>query len=232
MEQDSAASSTAVANRKPSSTSSDSYFSCFHRVPSNCDHGDCSEIIHPANLYVNPLDSVNPAAPLGPPEHVCDDEQTPGKRRFVRPCKQHSNQVVQKIDKGLTATWHRPPFRSATRELVRSQSRDSTSRRRASLKQWLRRQKSDGHTPPQGQATRETTGSQHHHPHFNVTATSPPNSVPAQAPVKPVGGSKFRRGPFSSRMHASPSTGKKLANYHLIPFSKAGEWHMLKPYIL
>ena len=220
-------------HRQTSSTSTDTYASCTTHPqdsPSNLAQPTAESPKH--NLYVNPLDVSSPRLP-NPPSHYppyhghfndlheyYNHQPPPPPQQqqetgFNRPSVQFCpNQVVQKLDSGLTTTWEcesllpNPP-----------QSPDSSGGR-----QQLR---TSMPPPKKSSFKRYKSLSVEKHPRFadiiserNCSST---DNLHSQEFIKPK--LKFRKAvSLANRLHASsPSTGRRLANYHLIANTKSGK---------
>ncbi|XP_074641121.1 potassium voltage-gated channel subfamily B member 1-like [Tubulanus polymorphus] len=175
--------------RQGSNASSDTYASCYTHPPSQASPSN-PDPMNRHNLYINPLDQ--PVDPAPPYDSVYPDHPPPCK---LSPC---SDQFVQKLDEGLTATWQlaHPPL-SPT-----SADEDKSNTSGGEEKPLSKRTKS----LPLGRRARFTDSDSQ-----KSTST---DSINSQGSTR----SRTRfRPPFITKLQSSsPATGKKLANYHLI----------------
>ena len=185
--------------RHGSTASSDTYASCPTHPQSSPSPFDIGGDSGKHNVYVNPLDQALNTVHM--------EESPPNGGKFTRPCRTAigplaSDQIVQKLNDGLTATWHlAPPFFTPEGHRKRANSRGSESSP-SPLKQALRRNKSLGIKPK----ARFTDGD-------SMRSHSSSDSINSQGSVKSKG---LRFKPFAGRFHGSSPTGQKLANYQLI----------------
>ncbi|KAK3091212.1 hypothetical protein FSP39_017988 [Pinctada imbricata] len=123
-----------------------------------------------------------------------------------------SDQIIQKLDDGFTTTWQRvnsPTTYNQTSDIAATglgqRIADSTNRNNKSQRPNLKRHKSEtSERHPRFSEVKErsysSTDSLHHLDGSTKTRST-----------------KFRKAvSLASRLHSSPSTGRKLANYHLI----------------
>ncbi|XP_064624592.1 potassium voltage-gated channel subfamily B member 2-like isoform X3 [Lineus longissimus] len=189
--------------RQGSTASTDTYASCYTHPPSQ------ASPINPdkQNLYINPMDinsmdqleSYDKVLPLDTPSPgPCPSVVLPNGETEASP------QLVQKLDDGLTATWRlrhshpHPPLQTSASEDCQSLRPNANGNKLQSSK----RHKS----LPVGRRARFTDS--------DKSATSSTDSINSQGSSKAKG--RFKK-QFISKLHTpSPTTGKKLANYHLI----------------
>ncbi len=234
--------------RQGSSASSDTYASCFTHLQSSPSQCETCEMMTPdsfRNVYVNPLDPDNeglsPAPSTSPPVYeeifqgdiVSPTSQSaqyshtqpqaffpPGSpSRSINSGKTGPNQIVQLHDDGMSASWKRQPSPKAIAKQQRSSSKDQSSA--SALRQMFKNKKQ--------KSPKESSFSGKPKPRFHTdTSTdstwsqSSTESVHSQGSARPASGGiggRFRKKPFARQ---SPSTGKKLANYHLIANSQSG----------
>ena len=219
--------------RQGSSASSDTYASCFthpQSSPSQCDMTPDSF----RNVYVNPLDPDNegPSPPTSSPpvyEEIFQGDITSESPRsaqaFFPPgspahgaAAKGPNQIVQILDDGITTTWKRQPSpKVAVKQ--RTNSRDATAA--SALRKMFKNKKQKTPTFPisKPRARFHTDTSTD-----SARSQSSTESVNSQGSAVKTGSGvgRFRKKPFA-RHSSSPSTGKKLANYHLIANSQSGK---------
>lgn len=202
----------AVSN---ASSDSETYATCYT-------HPHMSPETSNPNLYVNPLDygGEDPQElPEGPPPQCREatDSQSTDKT---------DSRVVQNLDDGLSTTRQRSPKSKHTTPC--------SSPDKAVIAQ--------GNPPPATTDDTSTTTTTASHPQETAESDSPPQhsssdplhsqgSFRAKGHHSTKGGSgggmgRFLKSPFAKhRLHASPQTGRKLANYHVIANSKSGMLH-------
>lgn len=225
--------------RQESTASTDTYASCFtHPQSSPSITGRPNDAPNQANICVNPLEEPSYQGQLPSYEAVmqCDFINSSANQEnanmnyqkapplgsavcqsFNGSVNRPSDQIVQKIEDGLTATWQRNVLVSSgttpsssvgdVRQQTRlgSHSGGATTMTKTALKRYksLSGEKHPRFADPQIERTYSSTDNLHRY------------SKPKL---------KFRKASsLSSRLHASPATGKKLANYHLIAHSKSGK---------
>jgi hypothetical protein len=198
--------------RQGSTASSDTYASCYTHPPSQ------ASPINPdqQSLYINPMDQ-------GETYDKVLDTPSPGScppNALPNGEKETSDQLVQKLDDGLTATWRlqhshpqpHPPLQTSASEDVQSLRPNANGNKLQSSK----RHKS----LPVGRRARFDSDSK--------STTSSTDSINSQGSCKAKG--RFKK-QFISKLHTpSSTTGKKLANYHLIT-STRGKHHLCFPFI-
>ncbi|VDI80238.1 Hypothetical predicted protein [Mytilus galloprovincialis] len=232
--------------RQNSNTSTDTYNSCLTQPPNSPLNKSpaskanilcsptcktlCGKISSNAqhNLYINPMDDSDSGmetinSELNDLTGICgkstfekkDSEQPLVVNAFSDPPISQSNQVIQKLNEGFTTTWQLYP--NPQQEDVRPEIKPPSTvplgnPKRSSLK----RHKSE---------TNEK------HPHFSdikersYSSTDNLHSECTSSKNKSI---KFRKAvSLASRLHSSPSTGRKLANYHLIANPQSGTLDMV-----
>lgn len=210
--------------RQNSSTSTDTFTSCVtHPQNSPSITGPPSSDTPKHNLYVNPLeDTGGYTNPNVPPEshayqNLLNDLQTDAQQEtgFNRPEVQFapSNQVVQQLETGLSTTWE---CASAQGSPVQSSSQPHSPSKGLLQAKMAHPQKSS--------FKRHKSLSVEKHPRFSEVkerSYCSTDNLHSQEYTKPK--LKFRKAvSLASRLHASPATGRKLANYHLIASTKSG----------
>ena len=230
--------------RQGSSASSDTYGSCLTHMQSSPSNYDITPDALQSNVYLNPLDISEASSPIGPssvvspPPRYCDvmtdDVTSP-------PLPNSSSASVGTPgtckggaggggggSKGMNQVGHRPSgdhqlhhhhsssAATAAKQPSPKHSEKTRHKGATSLRQMFknRKQKSLTLAKPRARFSADSDSARSH---------SSTDSVNSQGSVK-TASSRFRKAPFgSSRHHSSPSTGKKLANYHLIANSQSGE---------
>ncbi|XP_029639966.2 uncharacterized protein LOC115214995 isoform X1 [Octopus sinensis] len=221
--------------RQESTASTDTYASCFtHPQSSPSITGRSTDPANQANICVNPLEEPSYQSQLPSYEAVmqCDFANNTSNsdvtnyqkapplgsaicQSFSGNVNQPSDQIIQKIDDGLTATWQRNVLISSgttpsssvgdvrVQTKIGSHSGGAPSTTKTALKRYksLSGEKHPRFADSQIERTYSSTDNLHRYSRPKL---------------------KFRKtSSLSSRLHASPATGKKLANYHLIAHSKS-----------
>lgn len=196
--------------RQGSSASSDTYASCYthqQSSPSNCDMTPDS-LRH--NVYVNPLEPDIPVQIPGPIYLTGagggNGGNALGGEQVASPSAAFPSS--QRSPPPPSPKPRSSPKRSRSKDPAKGGSGAST------LRQIFKNRKQKSLTLGKPRARLNDSDSGHSH--------SSSESINSQGSVKAV--SRFRK-PFGGRLHSSPSTGKKLANYHLIANSQSGKKH-------
>ena len=237
--------------RQNSNTSTDTYKSCMTQPPNSPLNRSsvkgtgtilcsptcktfCGKIASNAqrNLYINPMDDSDTGmetinSELNDLTGICDkgmlgikdSGQSSVVNAFFEPPISQSNQVIQELNEGFTTTWQLYPYlrqEDITPAVKPPSSVPLGNPKRSSLK----RHKSE---------TCEK------HPHFSdikERTYSSTDNIHTECSTK-NNSIKFRKAvSLASRLHSSPSTGRKLANYHLIANPQSGKTHMLSKMLL
>lgn len=232
--------------RQNSNASTDTYNSCLTQPPNSPLHRPsvkgtgnilcsptckkiCGKITSNAqrNLYINPMDDSDTCmdtinSELSELTGICDksrhDTKDPEQPMFVNvfPESQisHSNQVIQKLNEGFTTTWQLCPNLhkdNITTPVIQPSSVPLGNPKRSSLK-------------------RHKSETSEKHPHFSdikERSFSSTDNLHTECSSKNKS-IKFRKAvSLASRLHSSPSTGRKLANYHLIANPQSDETFLL-----
>ena len=222
---------SSLARQSSTASSSDTYTSCLTHLPSTPSTKGANHTVpdnYRSSVYVNPLS--------GETDNVSNNFQNYDVTKDANSSSKYSydnykyvtlkdrsdsdnlfsGHIVQKLDERLTATWQRfnsqPPLQGGdcrdgsdvTRVKACSRSHGGSLKRHRS----------------------ETSHERERHLQFGDvmerTFSSTDNiHIDMQGFPKPK--LKFRKAAsLASRLHGSPSTGKKLANYHLIANPKSG----------
>ena len=234
----------ALARQYSTASSSDTYTSCMTHVPTSPlikGHNSLSQWNSAPtsarnSIYINPLgDSSHPSFvsltssnvannPLSASSkgilHIADSRKKPMERSNSenKACEADSvftGQIIQNLDSGLTARWQRfnsqPPLQVENNVTRGNQSNGKDQK---------------GHGNHGGSLKRHRSENSHQrHLHFGEvmerTFSSTDNIHDMHGFPKPR--LKFRKAvSLASKLHGSPSTGRKLANYHLIANPKSG----------
>ncbi len=212
--------------RQGSSASSDTYASCYTHLQSSPSNYDMTPDSIKHNVYVNPLDPSDTSPPLSPPpayDHVIKAlaSASPPPNANINsstnlPSK-GANEKVQSIDetkldmcKRQSSDPKHPPSSPKRTHSQESQGIPGAS----ALRQMFKNRKQLPFKVGKPGVRLNDSG--------ESGSQSSSESINSQGSMKVAG--HFRKGPFGGRLgHSSPSTGKKLANYHLISNSQSGE---------
>ncbi|XP_048760234.2 potassium voltage-gated channel subfamily B member 2-like isoform X5 [Ostrea edulis] len=197
--------------RQSSNTSTDTFNSCLTHPSSpgySWTQGHLQNNCHRHNVYVNPFDSSRLCSVFNSTDN--NSKQCP---ESVFATDGDSDQIVQKLEDGYTMAWNRNILSnnqsSLQPRLVYQRSSDEPPR--APERSLLKRHKSetcDRNDKLSGIKERTYSSSD------NIHDESSSKSKTA----------KFRKAvSLASRLHSSPSTGRKLANYHLIANPQSGK---------
>ncbi|XP_050401034.1 uncharacterized protein LOC126817904, partial [Patella vulgata] len=215
-------------HRQNSTTSTDTYNSCMthpHNSPSLVGLGSQGSQDPPQNIYVNPLDD--------PPGGINNDVQCnesydsfyndlQGNRNqetgFNKPdvtfCP---NQIVQSLNSGLSTTWERsdpnqpPHLYSLPPDTVYAVGKEG-----GLCPRYHKPQKSSFKRYKSLSVEKQARFSEVKEKNYSSTDNLHSHSM-GKSKIK------FRKAvSLANRLHASPSTGRKLANYHLISNTDSG----------
>lgn len=212
--------------RQSSNTSTDTYNSCMTHPPmSPCGRGlPVPGVLVPvySNLQVNPLESspevcacctdseMNDLTGLPNPDY---SSLYPDKVLNDTPAKP-SDQIIQKLDGRFTTTWQRV---NSPQHVLQPEVDDGYS--------YAMRRNIEPHRPHRPSLKRHKSESSDRHPHFSDIKERSYMSfdnlhMDGSTRSKSA---KFRKAvSLATRLHSSPSTGRKLANYHLIANPQSG----------
>ena len=224
-----------LARQYSTTSSNDTYTSCMTHIPtspSKRGHNSQSQMDSTLrnNLYVNPLGdsrsfsslpcnnfvNLNSASIHGNNVDLVSGKNDKSFDKSGDDDNVFSGQIVQNLDSGITARWQRfnssPPLQGE--QLHRGNGNDAIQSCQSSAR-------SHG-----GSLKRHRSETSHErHLHFGEvmerTFSSTDNIHDMQGFPKPK--FKFRKAvSLAGKLHGSPSTGRKLANYHLITNPKSG----------
>ncbi|KAK3591166.1 hypothetical protein CHS0354_029015 [Potamilus streckersoni] len=216
-----------LVRQSSTASSSDTYTSCLTHLPTSPSikgHNSSSETYH-HNCYVNPLEdniSTMPSYDFGFYEIESSNSACmvgtggPKRDKSMNRNNKLSDQIIQKIDDGFTTTWQRvnspPPLQGHHSQYGASNNKSK------------RQQQCDR---SHGGSLKRHKSDHGRHPHFGEvmerTFSSTDNIHNLQG-LLPKPKLKFRKAvSLANRLHGSPSTGRRLANYHIIASSKSGK---------
>ena len=221
-----------LVRQSSTTSSSDTYTSCLTHLPSTPSTKGPNRAVldnFRSTVYVNPLSGIETVSNNMQNYNLIKDANSSSKHGYdnskyvtLKEQSDHDNaftgQIVQKLDERLTTTWQRfnsqPPLQT---EFCLSEN-DGTRGKPCGRSHGgsLKRHRS------------ETSHERERHLHFGDvmerTFSSTDNiHVDMQGFPKPK--LKFRKAAsLANRLHGSPSTGRKLANYHLIANPKSGTY--------
>ena len=163
-------------------------------VMSSCIHPPHYSTIVPDNTSII---SSNGVRHVFPNDAVTNASSSCGGSANGSPSRRSSDQIVQKLDDGLTTTWQLQ--NSPTSKHCSSDSMGVEPAH---------------HTLPRSKYKHYPVDSD------SIKSHSSSDSVNSQGSVRQPG--RLKRPPFKERRHVSPSSGRKNTNYQLIPNCKTG----------
>lgn len=219
-----------LVRQSSTTSSSDTYTSCLTHIPStpsargaNPSHQEN----YRSSVYVNPLSGAENASNNLQNYNVINDANSASKYSYDNSKyvtlrergdsdNDFSGQIVQKLDEKLTATWQRfnsqPPLQgdSCHGETDVTRLKSCSRSHGGSLKRHRSETSHERERHLQFGDVMERTFSSTDNIHIDMQGFPKPKL-------------KFRKAAsLATRLHGSPSTGRKLANYHLIANPKSG----------